>query len=183
MSPESGPDPEPATRRDLNGRPVRVTRAARWRSLLRREAPLTVDEPGLEVVAQGWDEAVAGSEILDAAHRWHPDAQAVLRHLLALPSGRIADAAATAALDGYSRADAVPNAEAASGTGADVDSEPDEAAPDPSPGGPLTSTPVAFERVQLVDALHLAQERSRMASLAARHGGTVLGWQIRQRPH
>lgn len=182
MSPESGPDPEPATRRDLNGRPVRVTRAARWRSLLRREqheAPLTVDEPGLEVVAQGWDEAVAGSEILDAAHRWHPDAQAVLRHLLVLPSERIADAAATAALDGYSRADADTDG----GTGVDVNSEADEAAPDSLPGGPLTSTRVEFERVQLVDARHLAQERSRMASLAARHGGTVLGWQIRQRPH
>lgn len=41
---------------------------------------------------------------------------------------------------------------------------------------------VVLARVQRVDALHLSQERSRMASLASRHFGLPLGWQIAQRP-
>ena len=37
-------------------------------------------------------------------------------------------------------------------------------------------------RVQKLDALHCAQERSRMASLAQRLGGEALGWDALQKP-
>jgi hypothetical protein len=37
-------------------------------------------------------------------------------------------------------------------------------------------------RVQRLDALHCAQERSRMASLAQRLGGDALGWDALQKP-
>ncbi|GGN19081.1 hypothetical protein GCM10011609_70170 [Lentzea pudingi] len=38
-------------------------------------------------------------------------------------------------------------------------------------------------RVQKLDALHCAQERSRMASLAQRLGGDALGWDALQKAH
>ncbi len=41
---------------------------------------------------------------------------------------------------------------------------------------------VLLERVQLLDALHCSQERSRMAGLAQRLGGTALGWEGLQPP-
>lgn len=40
-----------------------------------------------------------------------------------------------------------------------------------------------ISRVQKLDALHCAQERSRMASLAQRLGGDALGWDALQKPH
>ena len=39
-----------------------------------------------------------------------------------------------------------------------------------------------ISRVQKLDALHCAQERSRMASLAQRLGGDALGWDALQKP-
>lgn len=39
---------------------------------------------------------------------------------------------------------------------------------------------VLFERTQLLDALHCSQERSRMAALAQRLGGSVAGWDALQ---
>ncbi|SES15035.1 hypothetical protein [Lentzea albida] len=39
-----------------------------------------------------------------------------------------------------------------------------------------------ISRVQKLDALHCAQERSRMASLAQRLGGEALGWDALQKP-
>src|SRR3546814_14491837 len=41
------------------------------------------------------------------------------------------------------------------------------------------SVRVVFERVQVLDALHCSQERSRMAGLAQRLGGSVAGWDAR----
>ncbi|WP_373290006.1 hypothetical protein [Longimycelium tulufanense] len=49
------------------------------------------------------------------------------------------------------------------------------------PGGPGTVRLVAT-RVQMLDALHCAQERSRMAGLAQRLGGEALGWDALQTP-
>lgn len=40
-----------------------------------------------------------------------------------------------------------------------------------------------ISRVQKLDALHCAQERSRMASLAQRLGGDALGWDALQKAH
>lgn len=82
----------------------------------------------------------------------------MVRHVLALPTSRVSDAIAVAALDGYRP----------------VHSEQDS----PVPDGHET---VVLARVQLVDALHLSQERSRMASLGSRHGGRAVGWQVLQR--
>ncbi|GAA1482852.1 hypothetical protein GCM10009624_32920 [Gordonia sinesedis] len=162
MSRESDADPAAGTRRDLNGRPIRPTRTERLRMLLsrRRDEPgPSVGDPRLAVVAESYDDAVAGSAVLDTAE-WRPEAQTVLRHHLVLPPRAIEPATATAALDEYVLdTDGVVAAASTAGV-----------------------TPVAFARVQLVDALHLAQERSRMAGLAARHGGTVTGWQLLQLP-
>jgi hypothetical protein len=36
--------------------------------------------------------------------------------------------------------------------------------------------------VQLIDALHVSQERSRMAGLTQRLGGSAAGWQVLQPP-
>ena len=41
---------------------------------------------------------------------------------------------------------------------------------------------VGVARVQKVDALHVSQERSRMAGVTARHGGRALLWQVLQIP-
>ncbi|MBB5918013.1 hypothetical protein BJY24_006925 [Nocardia transvalensis] len=37
-----------------------------------------------------------------------------------------------------------------------------------------------LQRVQVLDALHCSQERSRMAGLAQRHDGAALGWDALQ---
>ncbi|TWP48908.1 hypothetical protein FKR81_26825 [Lentzea tibetensis] len=44
----------------------------------------------------------------------------------------------------------------------------------------LDGSPLHAVRVQKLDALHCAQERSRMASLAQRLGGEALGWDALQ---
>jgi hypothetical protein len=145
---------------DVNGRPVSVSR---WRRLVRRPtADITTEHPDLVPVAGSWDDAVAGSAVLDAAADFRPDAQAVLWHLLDLPAAGIESVLALVAQDGYTRV-VIPTV------------------PEP-PAGRLSFGPVAVARVQLVDALHIAQQRSRMASVAARHGGQALGWQVLQIP-
>ncbi|AZG43665.1 hypothetical protein D7316_00234 [Gordonia insulae] len=148
--------------RDLNGRAVTPGRWERLRNRLpggaRGHDPLDVAEADLVVVAESDDEAAASSSVLDASD-WRPDDEVVLRHVLRLPGDRVADAVATAALDGYGRVD---------------QARPDERASD--------TVTLGLARVQLLDAMHLAQERSRMASLGSRHGGVVLRWQVLQRP-
>jgi hypothetical protein len=39
---------------------------------------------------------------------------------------------------------------------------------------------LVLQRVQVLDALHCSQERSRMAGLAQRRGGVALGWEALQ---
>ena len=85
-----------------------------------------------------------------------------MRHVLALPDDGVEAAVGLAALDEY---EAIP-----------IDVVADRFAI------PEGLAPVVLARVQLVDALHLSQERSRMASLASRHSGVAVGWQIVQRP-
>jgi hypothetical protein len=41
---------------------------------------------------------------------------------------------------------------------------------------------LVLQRVQVLDALHCSQERSRMAGLAQRRGGVALGWEALQPP-
>lgn len=126
------------------------------------DAGLDVDERGLIVVAESVDDAAASSTVLDASS-WLPEEETVVRHVLFLPAARVADAVATASLDEYRAVD--PTGYPLAG----IDS-----------AGELTM--VVLGRVQLVDAIHLSQERSRMAGLGARHGGRAVGWQVLQRP-
>lgn len=137
---------------------------ARWMSgLLSRRSPAPLDRtrPDLVVVVSGFDDAEASSAVLERGAggdpAWIPEAEAVLRHHLRLPDAEVQDAIAVAAQDGY-----VP-------------------AGDPEPADDGTTT-VVLERVQILDALHCSQERSRMAGLAQRRGGVAVGWEGLQPP-
>lgn len=120
----------------------------------KRETPgLTPDAPGLKIVAEAFDPAVADSTVLAGSPAWVSTAPAVLRHHLLLPPGRVAEAASILAQDGY-----------------DLREQAAE--------GELVR--VHAVRVQVLDALHCAQERSRMAGLAQRLGGDAPGWDALQ---
>jgi hypothetical protein len=127
----------------------------RLRDLVKKHetAGLTPGTPGLKIVAEAFDPVVADSAVLAGSPAWVSTAPAVLRHHLLLPPGRLAEAASILAQDGY-----------------DLREE--------SPEGDRTR--VHAVRVQVLDALHCAQERSRMAGLAQRLGGDALGWDALQ---
>ncbi|MBB4685150.1 hypothetical protein [Amycolatopsis jiangsuensis] len=114
---------------------------------------LTPDTPDLRVVVAAFDPAVADSDVLESSPAWVTSAPAVLTHHLSLPAGRIAEAAGILAQDGYELRE----------QGRDGDRVLAHAV-----------------RVQVLDALHCAQERARMAGLAQRLGGDALGWDARQ---
>lgn len=107
------------------------------------------------------DDTVASSIMLESSD-FRASAQAVVRHLLILPIGRAADAVAVVGLDGYVAVDV----ETAHGL--------------PAVSIAADHQLVVVARVQMLDAIHLSRERSRMASLGSRHGGSVLGWQVLQ---
>ncbi|WP_284750242.1 ribonuclease E inhibitor RraB [Amycolatopsis sp. RTGN1] len=120
----------------------------------KHESPgLTADSPGLEIVAEAFDPVVADSAVLAGSPAWVSTAPAVLRHHLLLPPERVAEAASILAQDGYDLREVSPS-------------------DDP--------VRVHAVRVQVLDALHCAQERSRMAGLAQRLGGDALGWDALQ---
>jgi hypothetical protein len=48
--------------------------------------------------------------------------------------------------------------------------------------GDASLTALVLQRTQVLDAMHCAQEKSRMVSLAQRLGGTALGWDALQPP-
>ncbi|MGC5256848.1 hypothetical protein ACPXCG_10890 [Gordonia sp. DT218] len=158
--------PSDSARWDLNGHPVGAGRWERMRQRLSGRgsggAPLGVDDADLIVVAESDDETVASSAVLDES-AWRAGDDVVLRHMLRVPAARADDAVATAALDGYQRLD-------------------DDALGRTVAGGADDTVVVVLARRQTLDAMHLSQERSRMAGLGARHGGTVLRWQVLQRP-
>src|ERR1041384_6466627 len=112
-----------------------------------REPELLTDPPGLVVVVEAFDPAEADSAVLARSERWRPDRPAVLRPHLVLPPDQVERAAALLAQDGYELRP--------SGRGTDH---------------------LEAVRVQVLDALHCAQERSRMAGLAQRLGGDAPGW-------
>ena len=137
------------------------------RDLLRRtkepELRLTksgFDTPDLAVVAEAFDPIEADSAVLARSSSWVGDQPAVLRHHLLLPADRIAVASRILAQDGYVLREP--------GAG---DVREDRA-----------QVLVHALRVQHLDALHCAQERSRMAGLAQRLGGDALGWDALQAP-
>jgi hypothetical protein len=142
----------------------------RWWQRFRRARPepdLDPSRADLVVVASSFDDAEAASATLERAGstspRWEPSAQAVLRHHLLLPETQVADAVAVAAQDGYRPATSGPPAEQT------------VTAPHPPDLRPLV-----LQRVQLLDALHCSQERSRMAGLAQRRDGVAVGWDALQ---
>ncbi|MFC0453451.1 ribonuclease E inhibitor RraB [Rhodococcus jostii] len=132
----------------------------------RQPAPLDQDRRDLVVVASSFDDVEACSTVLDRAAaedpRWEADAEAVLRHHLRLPAAAAADAASIAAQDGYRPQD------------------PDETPSSSSPDEADATVALVLQRVQILDALHCSQERSRMAGLAQRLGGSVDGWDAMQ---
>lgn len=153
--------------RDLNGRAVRTGVVRRFVDRLTgggsAAADADVDDPALVLVAQSFDDAAASSTAL-ADSDWRESDQAVVTHLVAVPAGREDEVEQTAAQDSYRRV------------------EPRDVPATARDAVPRGSVLMALARPQLLDALHLSQERSRMAGLGARHEGTVLGWQVWQRP-
>lgn len=129
----------------------------------RKQTPLDQDRPDLVVVASSFDDAEACSTVLERAAaedpRWDADSEAVLRHHLRLPASSVAAAVSISAQDGYRPRD--PDGQGPTG----------EEAP---------TVELVLQRVQVLDALHCSQERSRMAGLAQRLGGSVDGWDAMQ---
>jgi len=127
----------------------------RVRDLLRsaKEPDLTPDTAGLAVVAEAFEITEADSAVLARSHLWHQGKVAVLRHHLSLPSDRVGEAGRILAQDGW------------------------ELRTVSESGGVSRLHAV---RVQELDAVHCAQERSRMAGLAQRLGGESLGWDALQ---
>ncbi|WP_026065602.1 ribonuclease E inhibitor RraB [Actinoalloteichus spitiensis] len=131
----------------------------RWRFGRRRPRPdLDPDDPRLVVVVTAFDDTEAASASLARGTRWRPTEPALLRHHLVLPPDSLARAAEQVTAEGYA-----------------ARTDPEGTEPDPDGRVLLTAA-----RTQLLDALHCAQERSRMAGLAQRLGGDALGWEALQ---
>lgn len=155
--------------KDLNGREKPVGRARRWAQALlpgvgtRSGSGLFgVDDPRLVLVAEGSDDAEAASAALArgvGGRVADPGAQSVLRHELLLPASVVGAIGDVVGQEEYVLRDG-------------EDGENKEGA----------EVVVWAARVQLVDALHVSQERSRMAGLASRHGGRTGRWQVWQTP-
>lgn len=130
----------------------------------RKSAPLDGDRGDLVVVAASYDDAEGCGAALERAASvepvWIADAEAVLRHHLRLPASVVSQAVSIAAQEGYGPENADPVAE-----------------DDRDPGAPIE---LVLRRVQILDALHCSQERSRMAGLAQRLGGHLAGWDALQ---
>ncbi|UGT60668.1 hypothetical protein [Nocardia asteroides] len=123
-----------------------------WRRLFgsARAVPLDPARPDLVVVAASFDDAEAASTALERADRFVPGDEVVLRHHLRVPAEHVERVCELAGQDGYARAES---------------------------GDPGL---LLLQRVQVLDALHCSQERSRMAGLAQRHDGVAAGWEALQ---
>lgn len=118
----------------------------------------------MAVTVTGYDPALSCRAALSAAG-FGDDASAmpvVLRQLTVVPSARLAEFLAAAEHDGYTA------------VGDDVPAGVWPEAAAPRPGGDAVA--VTLCRVAELSALLCAQERSRMAGLAQRHGADALGW-------
>ncbi|MBF6330205.1 hypothetical protein [Nocardia transvalensis] len=127
-----------------------------WRRLLGRAdaTGLDPDRDDLVVVVSSFDDAEACSAALRRAAGWVPEDPAVLRHHLRVPVDQADRVIDIAAQDGYAPAERTES-----------DAQIVE---------------LVLRRVQLLDALHCSQERSRMAGLAQRHDGVARGWDALQ---
>ncbi|SEL74837.1 hypothetical protein [Rhodococcus maanshanensis] len=146
-----------------------------WRKRFgrRRAVPLDATRADLVVVASSFDDAEACSRALERAAAsepgWIAEADAVLRHHLLLPADQVRTAVELAGQDRYT----VAAQDAPVSGGVD---------PAGAEQGAEELVALVLQRVQLLDALHCSQERSRMAGLAQRAGGRVLGWDALQPP-
>lgn len=116
---------------------------------------LEPDDRRARPIGLSYDDAAASSTVLSGAGV-DPERPVILRHLLWLPSGASESARGLAAQEQY-----VPGPEL-----------PED------PSAPAGLEPTVLVRVQRVDARTVSQERSRMASLASRHGGVSVGWAV-----
>nr|WP_157574221.1 hypothetical protein [Nocardia jejuensis] len=125
-----------------------------WRRLFGPGAATELDpaRADLIVVASSFDDAEACSAALGKAMDWTADQSVLLRHHLRLPAAQVNAVQVIAAQDGYE-------------TGSRDEADP---------------VNLILQRVQILDALHCSQERSRMAGLAQRHEGDALGWEALQ---
>ncbi|MDL9937367.1 hypothetical protein QSJ18_11485 [Gordonia sp. ABSL1-1] len=154
-------------RRDLNGQAIPAGRWGRLRSRWGGSdsvAPLSFDDE-VVLVAGSDDDAIASSAALEASS-WRADDEVILCHVLLVPSLRVDDAVAVGGAHRYTHID--DDRWAVLGVGAVSDD--------------AGVRQVVLARVQMLDALHLSQERSRFAALGSRHGGTAVSWQVLQRP-
>nr|WP_206037932.1 hypothetical protein [Rhodococcus sp. HNM0569] len=153
-----------------------------------RRRPLDPTRRDLVVVAESFDDAEACSTVLARAEDagWVAAGDALLRHHLVLPAAAVDAAVALAAQDGYVLGDAAGYVlgDAAGYVLGDADGDvTGDAAREAAPSAVAPNVrAVVLQRVQVLDALHCAQEKSRMAGLAQRHGGTARGWDALQVP-
>ena len=153
---------------------------ARVRAALGRSGTAGLDpaDPTLVVVAGSADDAEACSAALARSTGWSEGAPVLLRHHLRLPRAAVAGATATAAQDGY--APAPPDSPALPGAGSSDLPAGRDGAGDGTGDADRDVVGLTLQRVQLLDALHCSQERSRMAGLAQRLDGDVLAWDALQ---
>lgn len=126
---------------------------------------LGIDDPGLRVVVEAFDQAEAASAALERSELWHAPSPAVLRHHLLLPEHELAASREMLEHDGWA---------VRPGGRGEQDTE------DHSRHDDLDLLAVVALRVQQLDALHCSQESARMAGLAQRRRGHALGWDALQ---
>lgn len=143
-----------------------------WRRFTNQGAVPELDpaRTDLVVVVSSFDDAEACSAALARAVGWRPPEQALLRHHLRVPASSREAVTAIAAQDDYDAYS--PAAPARAPERAHTGSAP--------PGDTSDHIELVLQRVQILDTLHCSQECSRMAGLAQRHDGTVLGWDALQ---
>ncbi|MFE6864426.1 hypothetical protein [Nocardia sp. NPDC057668] len=129
-----------------------------WVGRLLRRGGTTQLDPGrgdLVTVASSFDDAEACSAALGRTGSWTADQPVVLRQHLRVPADRLDAVQIITGQLGYDTVSAEP-----------------EAAPD--------TVALLVQRVQVLDAVHCAQERSRLTAVAHRHDAVLLGWEALQ---
>ncbi|GGC71230.1 hypothetical protein IEU95_13990 [Hoyosella rhizosphaerae] len=125
----------------------------RWFRRRKSVPDLDPNRKDLVVVAENFDVAASPSAVLERAEAWRRTEVALIQHVMVLSQSAVDEVAAIVSIDGYALSRS-------------AEGLPPEA--------------VVFQRVQVVSGLSCAQENSRMASVASRCGGDVLGWRVLQ---
>ncbi|MGX1810427.1 hypothetical protein ACWIGI_32325 [Nocardia sp. NPDC055321] len=150
-----------------------------WVGRMLRRGGTTELDPGrgdLVPVASSFDDAEACSVALGRTGAWTADQPVVLRQHLLVPADRLDAVRIITAELGY---DTVATGAAArtpeSAAAAERVIATAGLAPDPA-----ETVALLVRRVQVLDAMHCAQERSRLTAVAHRHGAVLLGWEALQ---